>query len=104
MNNYPTSQELEVELGERLRAARLRRNLTQEELASRAGISRSAVRALERGGGSSVATLVSVIKAMGMRDWLNSLQPAVTISPLQMLRSMKQRQRASSPRRTASSV
>lgn len=101
MNNYPTSQELEVELGEQLRAARLRRNLTQEELASRAGISRSAVRSLERGG-STVATLVRVLKALGMLAWLKSLQPQVTISPLQMLRSSKPRQRARSARPTAS--
>ena len=87
-----------MELGEQLRAARLRRNLTQEELASRAGISRSAVRSLERGG-STVATLVRVLKALA---WLKSLQPQVTISPLQMLRSSKPRQRARSARPTAS--
>ncbi|GAB3492789.1 hypothetical protein GCM10027399_11880 [Curvibacter fontanus] len=104
MENYLTAEEFEVELGEQLRAARLRRNLTQEELATRAGVSRTAVRALERGSGSTVQTLVRVLKALGMQDWLKSLQPEVTVSPLQMLRSSKPRQRARSPRRTASAA
>lgn len=104
MGNYLTTEELEVDLGQQLRAARLRRNLTQEELAARADVSRTAVRALERGSGSTVRTLVRLLKALGMQDWLKGLQPAVTVSPMQMLRSPKPRQRARSPRRTASAA
>ena len=89
-----TPAELEATLGEQIRAARLLRNLSQEALASDAGVSRTAVRNLEGGKGSTVETLVRVLKAMERTDWISMLQPTVTISPLQMLKSTSPRQRA----------
>jgi transcriptional regulator with XRE-family HTH domain len=92
--DHSTSAELEVQLGEHIRAARLRRNFSQEELAYRAGVSRTAIRGLEGGKGSTVQTLVRVIKAMEMTEWLSTLQPRVSISPMQMLKLKTPRQRA----------
>ncbi|GAB3498111.1 hypothetical protein GCM10027399_22850 [Curvibacter fontanus] len=89
-----TPAELEVTLGEQIRAARLLRNLSQEALARDAGVSRTAVRNLEGGKGATVETLVRVLKAMERTDWISMLQPTVTISPLQMLKSISPRQRA----------
>lgn len=89
-----TPAELEVTLGEQIRAARLLRNLSQEALARDAGVSRTAVRNLEGGKGARVETLVRVLKAMERTDWISMLQPTVTISPLQMLKSISPRQRA----------
>jgi transcriptional regulator with XRE-family HTH domain len=97
MENFTTAAELELELGRHIQAARVRRNYTQEKLAELAGVSRSAVRGLEGGKGSTVQTLVRVIKALGMTDWLGQLQPQVTISPLHMLKSKAPRQRARTP-------
>lgn len=93
-----TPAELEATLGEQIRAARLLRNLSQEALASDAGVSRTAVRNLEGGKGSTVETLVRVLKAMERTDWISMLQPAVAISPLQMLKSTSPRQRARASR------
>lgn len=93
-----TPAELEATLGDQIRAARLLRNLSQEALASDAGVSRTAVRNLEGGKGSTVETLVRVLKAMERTDWISMLQPTVTISPLQMLKSISPRQRARTSR------
>ncbi|QKO20912.1 helix-turn-helix transcriptional regulator [Rhodoferax sp. BAB1] len=93
-----TPAELEVTLGEQIRAARLLRNLSQEALARDAGVSRTAVRNLEGGKGATVETLVRVLKAMERTDWISMLQPTVTISPLQMLKSISPRQRARASR------
>jgi len=61
----------------------------------------TALRCLELGQGATVSTLVSVVHALGRQTWLDSLQPAVTISPpLQMLKSTRQRQRAGSPHKS----
>jgi hypothetical protein len=49
-------------------------------------VSVGAVSNLERGNGSSLKTLVAVVKALGRADWLEALAPPVTVSPLQMLR------------------
>jgi len=40
------------------------------------------------------------VRALGRQALLDSLQPAITISPLQMLKSTHQRQRAGSPHKS----
>jgi len=82
-----TVGEWEMVLGEQVRAARIATNLDQETLAARADLSVRAVSNLERGRGSSLKTLVAVVRALERTDWLEALAPAVTVSPLQMLRS-----------------
>ncbi len=61
-------------LGLRIKAARLKRNLTQNDVADRAGIGRLAYIALEKGhAGSSLATLIRVIGVFGYNDPLKDI-------------------------------
>ena len=64
---YRSPAELQSELGERLRALRLNRNLAQREVAAKAGVSLRSVINLEAGKGSTVETLevVSVAERGG---------------------------------------
>jgi transcriptional regulator with XRE-family HTH domain len=97
-----TTEEAEERLGERIRALRLSKNLDQAAVAERAGVSLRTVKNLENGRGSSVATLVRVVRALGRSEWFDALQPAVAISPLRMLAQERRDsapQRASRPRR-----
>lgn len=97
-----TIDDLERDLGSQIRALRLKANRTQAEVARSANLSVSAVQSLEHGGGSSVATLVAVLRALGRADWLTSLVAPEPISPMAMLRQRRsepQRVRASSSRR-----
>ncbi len=90
-----TPDEWEVELGQQLRTLRLRQDLDQRHLAERAGVSLNAVKHLESGRGSTLSSLIKVLRALGREDWLETLAPPVTISPLQMLKAKPRRQRAS---------
>ena len=94
MKNLNTSEEIEFMLGEQVRAARLRQNLSQELLANRAGIALGSVRNLEKGQGATVTTFVRILRALRLEEWIDRLQPAVTISPMQMLKAKQPRQRA----------
>jgi transcriptional regulator with XRE-family HTH domain len=94
-----TTEELEVQLGQQIRALRLRRNVDQQSLAAQAGVALSALKNVESGKGATLKTLLKVLRALDRLDWLKSLSPAVSISPLQMLAQKAPRQRASSPRR-----
>ncbi|HEV6964470.1 helix-turn-helix transcriptional regulator [Roseateles sp.] len=69
-----------AQLGLRLRALRLARNLGQAELAARAGCSLSAVRRLEAQGQGSLELVVRVAQALQAADGLGALfeLPAVT--------------------------
>lgn len=95
---YGTIEELEQLLGGHLRSLRLRRGLTQRQLAERADVALSAIGNAESGRGATLATFVRILKALGRADWLDTLAPQVSISPMQILRSAKPRQRAYAPR------
>jgi transcriptional regulator with XRE-family HTH domain len=78
-----------------VRALRLRQNIDQRQLAERAGVGLNAVKNLESGRGATVRSLVSVLKALNRADWLRGLAPAVSISPVRMLKAGTPRRRAS---------
>jgi len=90
-----TSDEWEVELGRQIRVLRLRQNLDQQQLADRAGIALNAVKNLERGRGATLRSLIQVLRVLNRVEWLRALAPAVSISPVQMLKTKAPRQRAS---------
>jgi transcriptional regulator with XRE-family HTH domain len=94
-NRDRTIAEWEVELGEQMRALRLRANLDQITLAKLGGIGLTAIKNLESGKGATLKTLIKVLRTLGRTDWLTSLAPTVSISPLQMLKAKPTRQRAS---------
>ena len=95
MSSQMTPGEWEIELGKQLRALRLRQNIDQRKLAERAGAALNAVKNLEAGKGASLTSLVKVLRTLGRADWLSTLAPAVSISPLQMLKAKHARQRVS---------
>jgi transcriptional regulator with XRE-family HTH domain len=86
------------ELGARLRALRLQRNITQQELADATTLSLNTIKALE-GGRGKLATLIAVLRELGALEQLDTLLPADAVSPLQLARLQgRQRQRASGKR------
>lgn len=95
MTGDKTSSEWVGELGQQLRDLRLRQNTDQRQLAKKAGVALNVVKNLEAGKGATVTSLVKVLRALSRVDWLGSLAPAVSISPLQMLKASPSRRRAS---------
>jgi transcriptional regulator with XRE-family HTH domain len=93
--------EWEVELGRQIRSLRLRLDLDQRRLAERAGIALNAVKNLESGKGATLRSLIQVLRVLNRTEWFGTLAPAVSISPVQMLKTKTPRQRAS-PRRAKS--
>lgn len=85
----------EAELGGQLRSLRLRKDLNQRQLAERAGVALNVVKNLEGGKGATVRSLVQVLRVLDRLDWLGTLAPVVSISPVQMLRTKAPRHRAS---------
>ena len=97
--SYRTVDQWEAILGDQVRRVRIGRNLDQARLAELANVSVGAVSNLERGKGSSLRTLIGVLRALGRTDWIESLAPAVGVSPMQLLRS---KQKTPQPRMRAS--
>lgn len=62
-------EEAVVRLGANIETARLRRRWTQQQLAEKAGITRSTLLAIERGKpGTGIGAYVSVLWALGLHD------------------------------------
>jgi transcriptional regulator with XRE-family HTH domain len=97
--SYRTIDQWEAILGDQVRRVRIAQSLDQARLAELADVSVGAVSNLERGKGSSLRTLIGVLRALGRTDWIESLGPAVGVSPIQLLRS---KQKTPQPRVRAS--
>ncbi|RQR65729.1 XRE family transcriptional regulator [Burkholderia sp. Bp9125] len=89
---------MELDLGEKLKRLRLNKNLDQKSLAARAGVSVRALRNLEGGEGTTVRTLLSVVRALGRESWLQTVAPVPTINPATFTTRAASRLRAASPR------
>jgi len=81
-------------LGQQLKDRRLRLNISQDELARRAGVGIVTVSRLEGGKGSSLRSFIKVIQVLGQEDWLERLAPEASVSPIQIHALGKPRQRA----------
>ena len=90
---FQTPDELQAALGERLKRLRLNRNLDQKSTAEKAGISERALRNLESGHGSTVETMLRVLKALDYLQGIDMLAPEPTVNPLDLLRQSKAPQR-----------
>ena len=68
-NLLPKHQRMLADLGENLKLARLRRKLSAEQVAERAGVSRSTLSLMENGSaGASLGKLLQVLVVLGLES------------------------------------
>ncbi|HWL61074.1 MAG TPA: helix-turn-helix transcriptional regulator [Microbacteriaceae bacterium] len=85
-------EDWEADLGRQIRALRIAAGLDQAALAGASNASLSAVKALEAGRGSSLKTLIRVVRALDREDWLEELDPAGDgPTPMDLLRAERGR-------------
>ena len=87
------------ELGARLARTRLEQNVSQEQLASEAGVSKSTVERIESGREVKLTSLVRILRALGRLELLDQLVPEPLPSPIERARLQgRLRQRAAESR------
>ncbi len=90
------------ELGRRLTAIRLGQNLSQRQLADRAGLGLRTIQRLELGAtATQLSGFVRVCRALGLMDRLDQLMAEPPPSPLAQLRLHERKRRRASGRRQA---
>lgn len=91
------------EVGYRLAAVRLDRNLTQTSLAREAGISKSTVERLESGQHATrLSAFIRICRVLGLVERLDAFLPEPTPSPIAQLQLQgRRRKRASGKRKAA---
>lgn len=101
--NESSPYQLALELGRRLKSARLNLNLTQEEVAEKAGVSRKKVLNAEKGQ-TQLETFLAILEALNLLDQLDNFMPEPPLSPIQLHKLKgKVRQRASGTRNAGES-
>lgn len=92
-----TDEALLAQIGQRLAALRLARNLTQQQLAEQAGLGLRTVQRLELGAtATQLSGFLRVCRVLGLVENLESLLPEPTASPMARLKQQgRKRQRAS---------
>jgi transcriptional regulator with XRE-family HTH domain len=95
MANDRLTAELQADIGQQLRLLRLRQSVDQRQLAREAGVALNVVKRLESGRGATLKSFIKVLRVLGRVDWLSTLSPSVSVSPLQMVKAKWARQRAS---------
>lgn len=94
-----------AEIGRRVARERLSRNVTQQELAARAGVGVATLQRLEHGRPSDLVSFVRVLRALERLADLEALLPDIETSPLEQLALHgRLRQRARPSRPTAEEV
>lgn len=100
ISKQATDQALLVELGTRLASVRLEKNLTQAQLAEKAGVSKRTVERLEAG---SVATQLSsflrVCRALDVIERFDALVPESAAGPVEQLKLRGRKRLRASARR-----
>ncbi|MBP5340941.1 MAG: helix-turn-helix transcriptional regulator [Bacteroidales bacterium] len=91
-------------IGERLKAARLKQNITQQRLAEDSGVSLSSVKKIENGEIRSMDSFVRILRTLGKLEVLQPLVEEEQLSPseyfeLAQRTDLKQRKRAASKRK-----
>jgi transcriptional regulator with XRE-family HTH domain len=98
--NFANHVEVRLELGQRLRAQRMLMDLSQQEVAERAGLSKGTVSNLESAGQGTLESLVRVVQALGLVHELQELfvpKPA-TIAHLQAVEQPQRKRVTRRPR------
>ena len=90
------NEEIRAVMGRRLKRERLNQNIIQAQLAEQAGVSRRTLVAAEKGEGTTLETLIRLLRGLGKLGQLDQFLPEPPISPIQLAKlNGKVRQKAS---------
>ncbi len=91
---------LEV-LGNYIKNTRLQQNKTQQQVAVAAGINRSTMVQIEKGGGGTLLSFIQILRALGQLEVLDNFEIKQQISPLQLAKIDQQKRKRASNKRAA---
>ena len=105
LTNLLTDEVILAEIGRRVTARRIDMQLTQAQLARKAGIGKRTLERFENGQSTQMSTVIRIFRVLKLLPNLDALIPEPGIQPMDLLTLKgKIRQRASSPRVPAESA
>ena len=99
ISNLLTDDAILTEIGERVSRRRLDLQLTQEKLATQAGIAKRTLERIEAGASSQMSSMIRIFRVLDLLQRVDLMLPETETRPMDMLKKKgKQRRRASSSR------
>ena len=80
-----TDEAILEHVGDRVRQLRLRRDITQDQLAKDSGVGKSTIERFEKGHSIQLNSFIRILRSVGKLDELIGLIPDQTASPMEML-------------------
>lgn len=99
--DFATEAEITQELGKRIAKQRIQKNITQADLAKRAGIGVATLQRLEKGDGSTLSVFIKTLISLGLVNDLTDIavKKTLSIKEFEALNDPSPRQRASKTRK-----
>jgi transcriptional regulator with XRE-family HTH domain len=98
--NFATEPEIRLELGRRIAHQRIKKNITQAELARKSAVGIATLKRLESGDGATLSNFIRVLISLGFVDDLSSLavESTLSIEAFELQNEASTRKRASQNR------
>jgi transcriptional regulator with XRE-family HTH domain len=84
---FCTDEKILIEMGERLKAERIRSELTQAKLAEESGVAKSTIERLEKGESVQFLNLIKILRALNRISYLDLLLPSKEKTPMEYANS-----------------
>ena len=79
---FMTNKALLQYVGKQMQQMRINERLSQQQLAERAGVSRSTITQVENGKGMKMESIIAMLRALNKLELLNNFETQALISPL----------------------
>ena len=99
MYNALSDSRIAEKIGEYVRYRRIERNMSQDELAMAAGLSRPTISLMERGMMANINNLIKVLRALDSLYVFETFEVPQSLSPMQLLKLQEDQKKRSSKKR-----
>ena len=79
---FMTNEALLLYVGKQMRQMRINARLSQQQLAERAGVSRSTITQVENGKGMKMESVIAILRVLNKLEILNNFETQALVSPL----------------------
>jgi len=93
INKDLSDSDILIEIGKRIKSARIRRSYTQAQLAELSGVSKGTVANIESGESVQFGTILKILRELDCLNALELLLPSSESSPMELIHSKYQHER-----------
>jgi transcriptional regulator with XRE-family HTH domain len=92
LSDFHTEEEILKELGNRLKAERIRQKMTQETFAINCGVAKSTIERFEKGESVQLSNLLKMLRTLHQLSGIEMLLPSAELSPMQIIYSKTEKE------------